>query len=676
MSAISSTAGLSGAAFSISGLATGIDTDKIIQGLLAVNQQQVAQLQAKQNAVTSKQSAFKGVEARLLALQSTLGSMSRAVSSTFDSKTAVSSDETTVNAAASSSAATGVYAFHVNSVAQAAQIASQGFEGASSTITQGSLQIRVGNGATTTITIDGTNNTLQSLADAINSSGAEVSAAIVKDGSAGATPFRLLLSARKGGQDNSITVTNNLGADANGAVRPVIDSVVQQATSASITIGSGAGAVTVLNDSNTIADLFPGLTLNLRGADPARLVTVTVSQDTESATKAVTDFVSAYNDLMGYIGDQTHFEPQSGDAGVLLGNRSATSVQDDITRAVTEVVAAINPQMNHLSAAGIALGSDGRLTVDSFRLNQVLNGQVSGVTIADVRRLFALDGQSSSTGISFVTGGTRTKASTVPYQVDVTRAAERAAITAANALSNSTVIDQSNNTLSLTVDGRSTGDITLPDGTYTPTALAQALQAQINASSALAGHSVTVSVDGSLLKIASSTYGSSSEVTLSAGSALTILGFDGATSGRGQDVAGNFIVNGVVETATGSGQFLTGVSGNANTADLQVRVTLASGQVQDGADANLTVTRGIASRLNQVLDGMLDPVNGRLKAIDDSFQSQVDDLKKAIDRQNARTQEKQDQLVQQFAAMESIVSQLKSQNDFLTAQFAALKPAK
>src|SRR4029077_4773724 len=102
--------------------------------------------------------------------------------SVFASRTATSSDSSILSAATSSSAVSGVYNLRINTIATANEIASQGFDSLSSIISQGSLQLKIGN-ASTTITVDGTNNTLQGLANAINTSGAAVTANVVNDGS-------------------------------------------------------------------------------------------------------------------------------------------------------------------------------------------------------------------------------------------------------------------------------------------------------------------------------------------------------------------------------------------------------------------------------------------------------------------------------------------------------------
>jgi flagellar hook-associated protein 2 len=253
-------------------------------------------------------------------------------------------------------------------------------------------------------------------------------------------------------------------------------------------------------------------------------------------------------------------------------------------------------------------------------------------------------------------------------QIDITQAAERASITAGTALAPSIVIDGTNDTLSLSVDGATASDVKLAQGTYTPDQLAAALESAINSNSSLTGRQVSVGLISGALSIQSDAYGSTSQIKVNGGTALAALGLNGTESDNGLDVAGSFIVNGVTETATGRGRLLIGDPDNANTADLQVRVSLSSSQVQAGVDAELSVSRGVASRLDQVLGKLLDPVTGRIKTVNDGFDDKIDTLQKAIDRQNDFFEKQQQQLIDQFTALETTISQLQSTASYLTSQ--------
>ncbi len=654
----------------IDGLITGIDTQGIVDSLLAIRKQQTDILTARQTEVKSKQAVYASIKSQITSLRSQAAILGKVQNNVFVSRKASVSDEAALSATVSSNAAAGVYRLKVNTLAQAHQVATQSFTDADSEITQGTLTLRAGSRSPITVTVDGTNNTLQGLADAINDANGGVSASIVKDGSGA----RIVLSAEKTGAENAITVTSNLGASSGGAIQPAfdLDNPVQAASDASVTLGSGTGAVTVTSPTNQISSLINGVVLNLADADPSKTITLSVTRDTAPAVEAVQDFVDSYNSLIDFIGKQTAYDAASQKGGLLLGDSQVSSIRNQVQSAILGVVGGVSGQVNRLSSIGISVGDTGQLTFNSSKLSSILDGSVPGVGADDVRRLFALDATSTNSGIRYVTGSNRTVDSSTPYQVDITQAAEQATAIATNTIGASTVIDGSNNSFSLTVDGKSTGTLTLTEGTYTQEALAAEIERIINASPEISGRAVRVAVAADKLQITSQAYGSASEVRLGTASANATLGFTGTESDIGQNVAGSFIVNGVVEEATGSGRLLTGKAANKNTADLQLRVTLSGAQVAAGPEGDVTVTRGIASKLDQLLGKMLDPVTGDLKAVDEQFEARIEQFQKNIDRQKALFDAQEARIRAQFTAMEAAVQQLQNTAGILGSQLAAL----
>jgi flagellar hook-associated protein 2 len=140
----------------------------------------------------------------------------------------------------------------------------------------------------------------------------------------------------------------------------------------------------------------------------------------------------------------------------------------------------------------------------------------------------------------------------------------------------------------------------------------------------------------------------------------------------GRDVAGSFIVDGVIETATGTGRVLVGDSENANTADLQLRVTLTSGQVSTGVEANVNIARGISSSLDKYFGELLASDVGTLKTVDDNFELRIESLDASIARVNAISESKTEDLIAQFTTLERVLSDLQSTSSFLTSQLASL----
>ncbi len=764
-------------AITFNGLASGLDTGSIITELVRFSQQRINSLKVKEQDATNHQSVLTTLKSRLQSLQDEAATLSRAQQSVFDRRTITSSNPDIVQAAAGSAATAGVQSLRVLSVAQAHQIASQGFDDANSQITQGTFQIQSGS-ASATITIDATNNTLTGLSRAINSAGIGVTATVINDGSDSLTqPYRLLLSANNTGTDNSIKITNSLAADGASAFRPNFDSTqigsaivgtnfsstasvsansgagsytgstnetftftvqnngtvgtdsglqvtysnasgtktgtlilgaadagvaksvvdgiqvtfgagslvagdkfsidtfaptIQQAANAQVQIGSGAGAITVQSATNQITNLISGVTLNLQSADPTKEVRLTTTNDVDAAKQEIVNYVKDYNDFLSYLAEQTKFDATTGVSAPLAGNRSVLALRDQLQRTMLAPSTNLSGSVSRLSALGITTDERGQLSVNEGRLTDVLSGRVTGVSFADVRKLFTLRGDSSSGGIEFVAGSSRTKDSTTPYQVDITQAAEQASITASNSLASSISLNSSNNQLVVSVDDSTNATITLTEGNYTPLSLSRELKSQLNQVLSSLGRSVNVSLAGQKLVVTSDRFGVASKVTIVSGTALAALGFSGTETDQGQDIAGQFLVNGVTETATGVGQLLTGSATNANTADLAVRVTLTSSQLQSGADATLSVTHGLASRLGNVLENLLDPVSGRLKAISDVFTKNADEARAAALKEASAMDERKAALTRQFANMEQTLNRLKASGDFATNSLSSL----
>ena len=653
--------------FSIDGLVSGFDTTSIIEGILQFQQVQLDNFNTRKAEIATRQAAFGGIEGQLLSLRSALGKLNR-TSSVFDATTATSSNTDILNATADSSASGGTFTLTVNSLAKAQQVASQGYSSDSAEIGTGEFSLRVGSNEVTTIQIDETNNTLDGLVNAINDQSDDVSASIIFD--QGADAYRVLLASNETGESNTISITSDLsGGDA-----PVFDfdEPVQAATNASVTLGSGAGAITAEYSTNQIEGLISGVTIDLVSADAGQSVTVTVDADTQAVKDAVSEFVDAYNGLIDFIDSQTAFDAETNAASPLLGNRNVTRIKNNLLNAVIENVQGLDSGISRLADIGVDINTDGKLELDSQKLDDALSGNIEGLDPSELRNLFGLNGTSTNSGIQFLAGSDNTLATGEAFQVDIEQAAEQATITATNTLSESTVIDESNNEFTIAFSEDTETTFTIPTGTYSREELAATLESVINNSSADGAVEVNVSLEGDALAITTEAYGSTAQISRSSGTAAAVLGFDGTENDTGVDVAGRFIVNGVVETAVGRGRVLTSEEDNEFTADVQVVVSLSPEQVSSDVEGDLTVTRGVTSQLDLILSEALDPVNGTLKTINDEFDSQIESIDESIDRVNEIVESRREALIAEFAALETTLANLQNTGNIIASQFANL----
>jgi len=657
----------------IDGVVSGLNTDSIVTGLLNIQKQQLDRMALRKNVIQQRQAAFKTIEAKVLSLRADAGVLSRNANNPLTRQSVTTSDENAIIATATSSAAAGVYRLTVNSTAQTHQIASQGLADADSQITQGTFEVRLGAGEPKSITIDGNNDTLSGLAAAINSAGTGVSASIVQDSSGGTTPFRLLLTSSRSGTSNEIKVTNSLGVSTGTAIRPEIDFLtpVQTASDARVTLGSGAGAISVTSSTNQFKDAIGGVSFDLLQANSGDVVSLTVAKDNIAAVTAVESFVESFNDVVQYVDDNSKYSVEKKVGGLLLGNQNAGKIVETLRSTIANPVPGANPLVNRLSAVGIKFNDKGRLTLNKSKLDDALNGKIEGVTAEDVKKLFSLGGKSSNAGVSFVLGSTRTKATTTGYGFDISQAAEQGSITGGTSAATATVVTAANRMLELKLDGK-TATVSLSEGTYTSQELANHVESVVNASTDLPGRQLSVSLSSGALKFTSAKYGLASEVEIVGGTAVSDLGFVVGQNNKGRDVVGSFIVDGKTEAAVGRGRLLSGDLHNENTADLQVQVTLAPTQVVSGIDGTITVSRGLASALDQTLGKLLDNANGLLASVDDGFDGQLKSLQSSIDRQTNLFGLQEASIRKQFQALETAISQLNSTSSYLGGQLANL----
>jgi len=76
------------------------------------------------------------------------------------------------------------------------------------------------------------------------------------------------------------------------------------------------------------------------------------------------------------------------------------------------------------------------------------------------------------------------------------------------------------------------------------------------------------------------------------------------------------------------------------------------------------------------VDDFIGTLDGTLTARQTGLQSDIDRIDDKIGSEQDRVAALQDRLTQQFSALEQLVSQLKSQGDFLTQQLSALSTPK
>jgi len=195
------------AGISLSGLASGIDTATLVDGLMSAAQAPRNQLAQQRSANQAAVTSISGVSTALAALQSAVEALDTVAEAASYEASSSSSD---ITAAASSTALPGQYSVVVEQLASEQRTYSAKFASQNTALNlSGTLTLQVGAGAVETVALSGT-ETLEQVASAISSLGIRVSASVVSDGSGAG--YRLLVRGMDTGEDSAISF-GGTGAD-------------------------------------------------------------------------------------------------------------------------------------------------------------------------------------------------------------------------------------------------------------------------------------------------------------------------------------------------------------------------------------------------------------------------------------------------------------------------------
>ncbi|WP_273210101.1 flagellar filament capping protein FliD [Marinobacter subterrani] len=585
---------------------------------------------------------------------------------------ATSSNEDIAVSVDSTKANRGTYNVNVTSLAQAQALASNAVfaDRDATSVGQGTLTLSVGD-KTTNITVDGSNDTLQGLANAINESDAGVSAGVIDTGNG----FQLVLSADETGTANAVSISvtgDNGGTDTDnlGLSRFAFNSGMDAGAGLTETIAAAdavmeINGVPVTRSTNNFENVIDGLTFDIQATGES---TVKVEQDFGAVADRVQGFVDKFNALQSTIDSLAGFNAEAGVGSLLTGDSTVRGIQNQLRGILTRVVPGLeSASVRSLADVGITTNFEtGGLEFDRAKFEEQLKAYPD-----DVTALFAEQGRTTDSQVEFVRSGLDTVPGT--YDINVTQAATQGLLAGNAAVAANTTtplsITAANDELTFQVDGETSASITLTQGDYTsPQAFVDELQAQLNANNALSAADVSVQVGldvGGKLTFTSSTYGSNSNVSVTSAEDGSAYGLAVATGTAGSDVAGT--IGG--RTAEGDGQVLFLGNGNGEASGLQVRVL----GDQTGSRGSINFIEGVGERTVNLVTNFVGS-DGAIESRTESLNRDLEQIEKSRARLDERIASYRERLVAQFSAADSLISQLNSTRDYVTQQLAALAP--
>ena len=314
--------------------------------------------QSEQQTLQNQTSAINQIQSDLSTLQNSLNALGDPAGA-LTSMSVSASDSNIVSGSAVSGTAAGNHVVVVNNLATTASWYSNAVASSSTTLSPGSFTLQVGSGSPVQIQIGNGVNTLDQLAAYINGQNLGVSASVVNDSSGS----RLAMVSMSSGAAANFTISAATGLSFTQAVT---------GKDASLTVDG----IPIDSASNTVTGAVNGLTLNLLGAAPGTQVNVSIAPDASQISQAVTNFVNAYNTVIGDVNTQYTIDANNQE-GPLAGDSVLSTLQDTLLGSGSYSVS--GGSVATLADLGITMGNDGTLSVDTATLNNAVQNNLSGV---------------------------------------------------------------------------------------------------------------------------------------------------------------------------------------------------------------------------------------------------------------------------------------------------------
>ena len=395
---------------SVSGLSSGIDWRSLIDQLRTAEHRPIDLLTKQKGTYGDKLKAWQDLNTKLLSLKTSAEKLNTAkgfnLFTTASTSSSATHPDTLLTATIGTAGGIGSYAIEVLQTARAQKIASQSFSSSSSALGAGYAGTFQINGREVTVTDTDTLLDVQTRINNLNSGdqATQVTASIV---SYSATDYRLILTSQQEGAAGI-----DLQPAESGLVLAFGFNEIQAGRDAQLTIDG----IALTRSSNTLTDVLPGITLNLKKAEPGTTVTLNINRDLDGVTSLIKGFVDQYNQVMDFIQTQSAYHQGDGQSnGILLGDSTLRSVKSDLMKNVVNPVWGVSSSFSTLAMAGITLDNQGKLSVDESKLKGYL-----GTNFEDIKSLFIANGTSSAGNLNYITHGVKTNPGT--YAVNITQA--------------------------------------------------------------------------------------------------------------------------------------------------------------------------------------------------------------------------------------------------------------
>ena len=268
----------------------------------------------------------------------------------------------------------GNYQFEVTSLAQKSSAMSTGFEDKEkSYVGVGFIQYTMPNGETKDIYVDSDNSSLDGISKLINKkTGLGVTANVINDGSGSDTPWRLVLSLNKTGDENLANFPYFYFVDGDQDFQLEFQ---REAHDAKIKLDG----FEIEAPENKLKDMIPGVTIDLKKAKPGEEFSINITEDIDAVGTKVSDLVTKLNAVLKFVKEQNAIDDKTDTSRTLGGDIMLQSLEGRIHSAVFKDVVT-DTGLHRVGELGLTFDRGGTLEFDQKKFKAMITANYNDVT--------------------------------------------------------------------------------------------------------------------------------------------------------------------------------------------------------------------------------------------------------------------------------------------------------
>lgn len=268
----------------------------------------------------------------------------------------------------------GSYQLEVTSLAQKSSAMSTGFEDKEkSYVGVGFIQYTLPNGETKDVYVDSDNSSLDGIAKLINKNpGLGITANAINDGSGSDTPWRLVLSLNKTGDENAVGFPYFYFVDGDQDFQLEFQ---REAHDAKIKLDG----FDIEAPENKLKDIIPGVTIDLKKAKPGEEFSINISEDIDAVGTKVSDLVTKLNAVLKFVKEQNAIDEKTDTSRTLGGDIMLQSLEGRIHSAVFKDVMT-DTGLHRVGELGLTFDRGGTLEFDQKKFKAMITANYNDVT--------------------------------------------------------------------------------------------------------------------------------------------------------------------------------------------------------------------------------------------------------------------------------------------------------